>query len=347
MQSAERDELEKTLASLGTGSGLKLRPQLEPMAAQIAPDLQRMLEDSEYCEYLWQRFGKAFEGQKPQVELMGRIVDNFPPITRDSFEMSLKSWAQALLLTLPQAQEEPLKNLLHNFHRQQRREAVGTAYHPRTGKIERLPLSAQQERWMAYTEACADGDLEKVKAYVAEGVLVEQRGGEGAATSGLNTLVTSAYGDERFKVAEFLLQNGANIEADTHANRRLTLLNFSSSSGDLEMVRFLLQHGADVNGDVDLSWFEGYIEESEMSEEERNEERTRLADPNYVGDDQTPLIGAAMGGHEEIVKALIEAGANVNAWCDSRGTALDCAEPNVVELSKQHGAKYHYGEQTE
>lgn len=345
MQNPERDELEKTLASLGTGSGLKLRPQLEPMAAQIAPDLQRILEDSDFCEYLWQRFGKAFEGQKPQVEIMGRVVDNFPPITCDSFKMSLKSWAQALLLSLPQAQEEPLRTLLYDFHRNRRRELMGMTYNSRTGETKKRSLSDKQALWMDYTEACEDGDLEKVKACVAEGVLEEHRGDEKAATCGLSTLVTSASRPHRFEVAEFLLQHGADIDADTHANRRLTLLNFTSSNGDLEMVRFLLEHGADVNGDIDLSWFEGYIEESEMSEEERDEERTRLADPNYVGDDQTPLIGAAMDGHEEVIKALIEAGANVNAWCDSRGTALDCAKPNVVELLKQHGAQHHYGEQ--
>lgn len=343
MQSPERDELEKTLASLGTGSGLKLRSQLEPMAAQIAPELQRILEDPGYCEYLWQRFGRASEGQKPQVELNGQIVEFPEPITRDSFEDSLKSWAQALLLSLPQAQEEPLKSLLHDFFRERRRAALETVYNTRTGKAKRRPATPKQERWWGFLEACEDGDLEKVKAYIDEGVFQEN---EGAASCGLSSALMGQLSSNHYQVAEFLLEQGADIEVEISANQYEGLLHFASSNGDLELVRFLLQHGAEVNGIHGAVGFEAYAQTIE-DEEERVTELAKLADENYYFDDETPLICAAMYGHEKVVKLLIEADANINAWCDSRGTALDSAEPNVIELLKQHGAKYHYGEQTQ
>lgn len=343
MQNPERDELEKTLASLGTGSGLKLRSQLEPIAAQIAPELQRILEDSGYCEYLWQRFGKASEGQKPQVEFMGQIVEFPEPITRDSFEDSLKSWAQALLLSVPQAQEEPLKSLLRGFLKQRRREAVETVYYPKTGKTARLPLSSQQDRWMAYTEACEDGDLEAVKTVIESGIFQERKD---APSCGLSSALMGQLSSNHYQVAEFLQEQGADIEVEISANRYEGLLHFASSNGDLRLLQFLLRHGAKVDGVRDLKGLDEFAASLE-DEEERQEELAKLADENYFGLDETPLICAAMSGHEEIVKLLIETGANIHAWCDSRGTALDCAEPNVIEFLKQHGAKYHYGEQTD
>ena len=237
--------------------------------------------------------------------------------------MSLQSWAQAILLSLPQSQQEPLRTVLHDFHRSRRREALSMRFNPRTGKTVKREPSEKQKRWWDFLEACEDGDLEKVRAAVESGVLGENEDG---ASGGLFSCLISGTGQERLAVADYLLQNGADIETEANANSGTGLLHAASLSNELETVRFLLQHGAKVDGNKFV-----------LEDEEGGD------DPNYFGMDETPFIGAAMAGHLEVMKLLLLQGANINAWCDSHGSALDCAaSPEIAAWLQQRGATRHY-----
>lgn len=80
---------------------------------------------------------------------------------------------------------------------------------------------------------------------------------------------------------------------------------------DLHWVRQLLDHGADVND-------------------------------RYTRNDTTPLISAAAAGHEEILRDLLERGADVNARTKDNYTALMAAcewdHPELAEILLEHGA---------
>jgi ankyrin repeat protein len=59
--------------------------------------------------------------------------------------------------------------------------------------------------------------------------------------------------------------------------------------------------------------------------------------------DNTALLAAAAGGYAEIVKLLIDKGADVNPQNDQGQTALDIATDqefaDIVTMLKEHGAK--------
>lgn len=313
-------EVEELLAKCGTGSGTMVRYKLERMGAVIQPILVRALEDAAFRADLWQRFGKAHEGEKPQIEIRGITVNASEPTSFETFERSLTSWALAILLQLPAAHEEPLSTLLKKAHREQRRAALESRYDSKAGKTFRRPATPKQNRWWSFLEACEDGDLSAVQAAVEGGVFDENPGG---ASGGLFSAMIGGATPQQRQVAAYLLQHGADIETEANANSGTGLLHAAAMNGDLETVRFLLQHGAKVDGNKEV-----YDDESD--------------DENYCGLDETPLIAAAMDGHLEVVKTLLEAGANVAAWCDSYGSALDCATPEVAPLLRERGAKHHY-----
>lgn len=89
-------------------------------------------------------------------------------------------------------------------------------------------------------------------------------------------------------VVKLLLAKGADVNGGT-----TTALHWAAHNGDIEMAKLLLAHGADVNA-------------TEQPES-----------------DKTPLDRAVAGGHKEMVKLLIKAGAELRKDVDYSGCSLD------------------------
>ncbi len=130
------------------------------------------------------------------------------------------------------------------------------------------------------------------------------------------------------------MEKGADINAAT--KNGWTPLGVALAYDKLDLGRFLLSKGATV--DILAAATLGDAERVRALLKEKPE-RARERDPGGV----TPLHRAALHGHLEIAKALIEAGADVNA-ADRRGhtqlhTAVKAGHKDIAQLLLDKGAK--------
>jgi ankyrin repeat protein len=136
------------------------------------------------------------------------------------------------------------------------------------------------------------------------------------------TLLYQAAKQGWLRVATFLLDHGANIEADSGQGYGGTPLDGAAESGNKAMVELLLSRGANVNASseksgttaLQIAASKGYVALAEAL-------LAHNADVNATGSDKrTPLHIAASAGHQDIIKLLLTHGANANST-DEYGTA--------------------------
>jgi ankyrin repeat protein len=132
-------------------------------------------------------------------------------------------------------------------------------------------------------------------------------------------------------------------DAETMSAKSNALLLAHLSLGDFEKAEQQVAAGADV----DSSEFGATLLEMLASGATEREAAVRWllnhgADANQSSDDYTPLMGAARKGYLAVARALIDAGADVNAATESGWTALHGAvsegQISMAELLITHGA---------
>jgi len=152
-------------------------------------------------------------------------------------------------------------------------------------------------------EACYKGHLNVIKLLIEKGADVN--GGDyGASENPLMKAARYSY----FKIAEFLLDNGANIEARSYEGN--TPIQFAAWEGQLEMIKFLVDRGANIDTTNDLNW--------------------------------NALMQACVEGYYEIVEYLIKKGSNIHLIDQEKGAtslmlaAWKCSE-QIVKLLLENG----------
>ncbi len=146
--------------------------------------------------------------------------------------------------------------------------------------------------------AAKNGNIEEVKELLANGVSVDDTNYQGITP----LMLSSSAG--HVEIAKLLIENKANLNAtDAIPESGLSAIVFASTNGHLEIVNLLIANGVDVN----MATLEG-----------------------------TPLIFAVKGNHTEVVKSLINAGANIDESDMISGyTALMiAAKANDVDMVK-------------
>ncbi|XP_053218116.1 ankyrin repeat domain-containing protein 17 isoform X5 [Podarcis raffonei] len=155
-------------------------------------------------------------------------------------------------------------------------------------------------------EACSEGDVNAVRKLLIEGRSVNEHTEEG------ESLLCLACSAGYYELAQVLLAMHANVE-DRGIKGDVTPLMAAANGGHVKMVKLLLAHGADVNaqsstGNTALTYAcaGGYVDvvkallESGASIEDHNE------------NGHTPLMEAGSAGHVEVARVLLENGAGIN-----------------------------------
>jgi uncharacterized protein len=152
----------------------------------------------------------------------------------------------------------------------------------------------------AMISAAISGKADKIRQFLSEGVPIESQD----MNRSTPVMLAAAHGHvEAFQV---LVEAGADLHAV--AARQKDLLEHAVDSGKAELVRFLLDRGLPVDG----HWKPPASENPAVRK---------------IGHD-TPLLRAAEGGAVEIVRILLEAGADRSRTYNGR-TALDVAKEHL------------------
>ncbi|WP_300753001.1 ankyrin repeat domain-containing protein [uncultured Brachyspira sp.] len=134
------------------------------------------------------------------------------------------------------------------------------------------------------------------------------------------TLLSLAVMDNNIEMAELLLKYKADVNAAVYLTDSVLIL--AVDNKNMEMVKLLLSYGADI----DYQGFRGrtalFSSLNKGGENKENIEMVKLliknkADVNIAydgdyGNEETPLMYAAMKGYKETVKILIENKADIN-----------------------------------
>ncbi|XP_074600327.1 multiple ankyrin repeats single KH domain isoform X2 [Brevipalpus obovatus] len=158
-------------------------------------------------------------------------------------------------------------------------------------------------------EACNDGDLEAVRRLLDEGRNVNEITEEGESL--LSLACSSGY----YELAQLLLATRANVE--DRGLKDTTPLMEAASAGHVHIVKLLLSHQANVNaqtpqGNTPLMYAcaGGHVEVVKLL----IEHGANVEDHNVNG--HTPLMEAASAGHVAVAKILVVNGASINSHSD-------------------------------
>lgn len=188
-------------------------------------------------------------------------------------------------------------------------------------------------------KAISENDIEKVKNLVKNGVNVN------AITHSNRTILIDASWKGYLEIVKCLVENGADINAKDDFGR--TALIWASYDGKLGVVKYLVDKGADINvkdneGYTALIWaliFEKFnvvayfIENCKVD----IDAQYNIKYFNNVKDGiYTILMIASMKGHLEIVKYLVDKGADINIEDDKCDTAL-----NMICSNSDNNKKYN------
>ncbi|KAJ8408895.1 hypothetical protein AAFF_G00247130 [Aldrovandia affinis] len=167
-------------------------------------------------------------------------------------------------------------------------------------------LNAGQADNRSLAEACSDGDVNAVRKLLDEGRSVNEHTEEG------ESLLCLACSAGYYELAQVLLAMHANVE-DRGIKGDITPLMAAASGGYVDIVKLLLVHGADVNaqsstGNTALTYAcaGGFVDVVKVL----LKEGANIEDHNENG--HTPLMEAASAGHVEVARVLLDYGAGIN-----------------------------------
>lgn len=128
--------------------------------------------------------------------------------------------------------------------------------------------------------------------------------------------VAPAAFTQKKALLDFLIKNGAKVNAvfaeKENYSRLQTPLTFVARQGEAEIVDLLLEHGADVESRVS-------IKKEDIFQSADSLEKLRIED-NFKSVGKTALMFAVMHEHAPVCLLLMQAGANVLAKVDHRGS---------------------------
>jgi len=170
----------------------------------------------------------------------------------------------------------------------------------------------------ALMEAATAGSLDVIQVLVDAGADVLLKDNDGV------TPLMSSASQGHLNVTEFLIEK--NVEVNAKANSGGTALMFASAGGYFEVCEYLIKKGANVNEAAIAT--QEYIDQINEAIQAGNND----VEPHQNG--VTSLMVAALGGHEKVVKLLLDNGADA-AVVDEEGTSalMNAIKGNYGDVS--------------
>ena len=191
-----------------------------------------------------------------------------------------------------------------------------------TARAQTRPTAEQKpEPAKSLHRAAAEGDIEQVKALIAKGADVNERGGWGCTPlHWASGKVHGASGKAHAEVARLLISKGAYVNAPDGRNA-MTPLHWAAASGDRQTVELLLSKGANLEAKQKHG-------RTALFEAIRRPAAGRKEIVEFLvskGAKVPALHLAAYMGDMEKVKKGLQDGADINSQADDGGTALHAA----------------------
>jgi len=180
----------------------------------------------------------------------------------------------------------------------------------------------------------AIGQSDKVRLLLAKGAEVNAK-----SKQGHTALTIAAARGALAEVVKLLLDNGADLSVGN-------IPGAAARSGDIEVVKLLLERGADPNNSKNIGGTP-VVSAKRASELNKTSGAPVISPligvPGNGNDGGTPLMYAALAGNTEVIKLLLEKGADVNARHNGAGGALipaaQMGDPGAVKLLLEKGAE--------
>jgi cytohesin len=194
--------------------------------------------------------------------------------------------------------------------------------------------------WYPLQTAAGRGNIKVINYLLAQGA-----DPNAADRAGNTALYSAAANDHGLSTAEALLRHGANPNARSRGG--MTALHQAASQGAIKMMELLLANRADVNAASNSGYMplHGAVSYGNMDTKKLKVEILLKSGANVnaktSSDGETPLHKAISRGDIEIVKLLLNYGADVNAKSKYGVTALHFARNSnaISQLLVEHGAK--------
>ncbi|GFS56364.1 hypothetical protein NPIL_568051 [Nephila pilipes] len=198
---------------------------------------------------------------------------------------------------------------------------------------------SDKDNWTPLHYAAQEGQLGVVRFLISKRANVHAKN-----TYGAKPIHIAAMGGSQ-EIIEFLLSNGASVD-DTNKNGE-TPLHYAASEGRLEIVKFLIDKGANINA-KDIVTGKKPIHSAAKSGHKNVIEFFLISRKINVDDTDdcsaTPLQYAIVGNQLEIVKFLVNRGANIHNIIKD-GTdekpihvaAMKCSQ-EIIEFLLSNGA---------
>jgi ankyrin repeat protein len=174
--------------------------------------------------------------------------------------------------------------------------------------------------------ACKNGNPAMVKALLDAGADLKATTADGATA-----LMTAAVSGNADTVA-LLLARGAEVNATESAHQQTALM-FAAAENRAAVITALASHGADLKAATKVV----PLEEDKLDDngnpipKKETEAASTVTGGNKVMGGMTALLFASRGGHFDAVRALVDAGADVNQL-----SAGDRSSPLVIAVSNGH-----------
>jgi len=158
------------------------------------------------------------------------------------------------------------------------------------------------------THAVISNKLELVKLMVERGATLN-------TTSASAKPLNQAAGNDQKEIAEYLLEAGSKLDI---ANK-WGWNPLHSATDNPEILRMFLKAGADINKEstdgsaLYLASYHGHLEGVKVLVEMGADLETKLTSPDFSDTGYTPLLAAADRGRDEVMRYLLDNGADPNA----------------------------------